>query len=103
MTSEEIIQKMQTGFGKEVIDDPIVQKLLNSGNEGMVNNIVFGFGEKILAEPDSFPINLTIGLFGLLGIVGIFLYFKKNSRSSQPNPPPQKKDSNLDKYLKELD
>jgi len=80
MSGEDIIYKMEHGFGEEVLEDEIVLHFKTDGNQGMVDSIVYGFGEKILAKPDSTWINGTLLLFGIVGLSGIFFYFKKHTR-----------------------
>jgi cytochrome c-type biogenesis protein CcmH len=80
MSGDEIIYKMEHGFGEEILNDSVVLHFKQDGNQGMVDSIVYGFGEKILAKPDSTWINGTLFLFGLAGLGGIFLYFKKNRK-----------------------
>ena len=105
-TADQIVQKMQTGFGVDALSDPIVQKLRNSGNESMVAGIVEGFGERILAQPDSTWINLTLYLGMALGLGIIFYYLKghlkKTKLSSEPNSKPTIP-QDVEKYLKEID
>lgn len=98
-TAKDIVQKMQTGFGESALQDPIIQRFSQYGNTNMVNGVVHGFGEKILAEPDSTSINLTLSLLILGGILGIYFYSKKVGRTM----PVKQEDSKTDKYLKELD
>lgn len=100
-SSEVIIQKMINGFGESAIDDPIVQKFKVQGSLNMVNGVVYGFGEKILAEPSPIGINLTIFLVGIFGLLLIFYYFKKNS--ARPNRVSPENRNQSKKYLQELD
>jgi cytochrome c-type biogenesis protein CcmH/NrfF len=100
LTAEEIIQKMQTGFGQEVVNDEVVQRFLRTGNEGMANGIFYGFGEKILAEPNSLWINTTLYILGIFGLGVIFFYFKRNSITKEVL---ENKNLNYNKYLKELE
>ncbi len=81
MSADDIIYKMEHGFGDDILGDPVVLHFKNDGNSGMVDSIVYGFGEKILAKPDSSWINGTLFLFGILGLIGIFLYMKKNRKT----------------------
>ncbi|TGL59343.1 cytochrome C biogenesis protein [Leptospira ognonensis] len=80
MPGDEIIFKMEHGFGEAILNDSIVLHFQKEGNQGMVDSLVYGFGDKILAKPDSTWINGTLFLFGLLGLTGIFLYFRKNRK-----------------------
>ncbi|MDX1960640.1 MAG: cytochrome c-type biogenesis protein CcmH [Leptospiraceae bacterium] len=98
--AETIIQKIQTGFGEKAIEDPIVKALLESGNRNFVAGIVNGFGESILAEPNSIWINLTLTLFAILGL-GIIYYFFILKRKVQ-SLSTKSENQNLEKYLKEL-
>jgi cytochrome c-type biogenesis protein CcmH/NrfF len=103
-SSQEIIQKLLTGYGESAIEDPIVQKFMNSGSESMANGILYGFGEKILAEPDSKWINLTIYMGILLGAMIIYFYFKKFSSKDKKSIVLESTEKNkLNKYLKDLE
>ena len=102
-SSETIVQKLLTGFGEEALDDPIIQKFRESGSMNMVNGVLYGFGDKILAEPSSIFINMTIIGIGLGGLGLIYFYFKTN-RKVKPNASnPIQLSKNSEKYLKELD
>ncbi|MCB1177812.1 MAG: cytochrome c-type biogenesis protein CcmH [Leptospiraceae bacterium] len=99
-TADTIVYKMQNGFGEDVFEDPIIQRFMQSGNKSIVNGVVYGFGEKILAEPDSTSINLTLALIIISGIGLIYLYARKVRKNS---PVESSETTSLDKYLKELD
>nr|HNI25699.1 cytochrome C biogenesis protein [Leptospiraceae bacterium] len=101
-SAEEIIRKMQTGFGEEALKDDIVQKFLSLGSEGMARSIVNGFGEKILAEPEPIWINLSIGAAALAGISIIILYFRKNRKNDAGRKMSASESDDLDRILKEL-
>ncbi|HMV42657.1 MAG TPA: cytochrome c-type biogenesis protein CcmH [Leptospiraceae bacterium] len=104
-SANEIVQKMQTGFGEEILSDPIVQKFQASGNEQMVSGLIHGMGERILADPDSTWINITLFVGIALGL-GIVFYYLKDRLAKEKNSKP-KADSTLSedaaKYLKEID
>lgn len=104
-TANEIVQKMQTGFGEEILSDPIVQKFQASGNEQMVSGLIHGMGEKILATPDSTWINVTLILVAFLGLGIIFYYLKGRLAKTKPISQNQKIVISEDtaKYLKEID
>jgi len=97
-----IIKKMLTGFGTEVLDDPVIQKFQKSGNINIVNGVVYGFGEKILAEPDSTFINLTLLTFAILGLLSILVYYKKVKLQTKVVSQTSSTQS-IDKYLGEVD
>ncbi|TGK47657.1 cytochrome c-type biogenesis protein CcmH [Leptospira kanakyensis] len=82
MKEEEIISKMENGFGNSVLQDPIVVMFQENGNQGMVDSIVYGFGPKILAQPDGTWINFTLFAIGVLGLFGIYKYGTKKKRES---------------------
>lgn len=82
MGEEEIISKMENGFGESVLKDPIVLMFQENGNQGMVDSIVYGFGPKILAKPDDTWINATLLGIGVLGLYGIYRYGTKKSREN---------------------
>jgi len=102
-SSDTIVQKLLTGFGEEALEDPIIQKFKESGSLNMVNGVLYGFGDKILAEPSSLAINITIFGLGLGGLVLIYFYFKTHQRHSPNNSHPIQLSKNSEKYLKELD
>jgi cytochrome c-type biogenesis protein CcmH len=90
MGEEEIISKMENGFGDTVLQDPIILMFQENGNQGMVDSIVYGFGPKILAKPDDTWINATLLGLGILGLFGIYRYGTKKSKDrpklDSPNP-----------------
>jgi cytochrome c-type biogenesis protein CcmH/NrfF len=105
-TANEIVQKMQTGFGEEILSDPIVQKLQASGSENMVAGLINGFGEKILAQPDSTWINSTLFIGMALGLGLIFYYLKgrlKKDKATQEVVTKNAIPQDAEKYLKEID
>ncbi len=85
MKADEIVERMQSGFGDSVAQDPVFLYFLESGNQGMVDSIKFGFGEKILAKPSSWGINLTLAGLGFLGLFGIYFYIQKTKDSRISN------------------
>jgi len=72
-----LLYKMEHGFGEDILSDPIIARFVQDGNQQVVESLVYGFGPKILAEPDSTMIDLTIILIALLSIISIFYYLKK--------------------------
>ncbi|MCW7494396.1 cytochrome c-type biogenesis protein CcmH [Leptospira sp. 2 VSF19] len=86
MKEDEIISKMENGFGDSVLQDPIVVMFQENGNQGMVDSIVYGFGPKILAQPDGTWINFTLLALGILGLFGIYKYgTRKKKEPKEPN------------------
>nr|WP_241547989.1 cytochrome c-type biogenesis protein CcmH [Leptospira stimsonii] len=105
-SADVIVNKMVHGFGEEALQDPVIQKFVEAGNTGMANSVVFGFGENILATPDSTWINLSLGLAGALGILFIFLYMKrKNPTPSKTTTSvsPNKENDAFNRYLSEIE
>lgn len=102
-TADEIVQKLLTGFGEEALQDPVIQKFQESGSMNMVNGVLYGFGDKILAEPSSFWINLTILGSGLGGLALIYFYFKTHQRKVLSASESIQLSESGKKYLKELD
>jgi cytochrome c-type biogenesis protein CcmH/NrfF len=102
-SSDTIVQKLLTGFGEEAMEDPIIQKFKESGSLNMVNGVLYGFGDKILAEPSSIFINMTIIGIGLMGLVLIYFYFKTNRKINPSTSQPIQLSKSSEKYLKELD
>ncbi|MBM9499094.1 cytochrome c-type biogenesis protein CcmH [Leptospira sp. 201903071] len=104
-SADVIVNKMVHGFGEEALQDPVVQRFVEAGNTGMANSVVFGFGENILATPDSTWINLSLGLAGVLGILFIFFFMKrKNPNFSKKNSPesPKQETEAFNRYLSEI-
>ncbi|WP_425460643.1 cytochrome c-type biogenesis protein CcmH [Leptospira idonii] len=77
MSADDIVSKMEHGFGEEILNDSVVKHFTEEGNQGMVNSIVYGFGPKILATPDSTWINVTLLGIGVLGLILIYFYFQR--------------------------
>jgi len=102
-SSDTIVQKLLTGFGEEAMEDPIIQKFKESGSMNMVNGVLYGFGDKILAEPSSIFINMTIIGIGLMGLILIYFYFKTNRKINPTTSQPIQLSKSSEKYLKELD
>nr|WP_245667227.1 cytochrome c-type biogenesis protein CcmH [Leptospira tipperaryensis] len=104
-SADVIVNKMVHGFGEEALQDPVIQKFVEAGNTGMANSVVFGFGENILAAPDSTWINLSLGLAGVLGILFIFFFMKRknpnSSKGSSLNSPKEETEA-FNRYLSEI-
>lgn len=94
MTADEIVNKMENGFGDSVLTDPVIKHFRESGNEGMIHSITEGFGPSILATPDSTWINATLFLFGLLGL-GLILYYFKTFRKQKLTQKPEEADQSV--------
>ncbi|TGM58339.1 cytochrome c-type biogenesis protein [Leptospira adleri] len=105
-SADVIVDKMVHGFGEEALQDPVIRKFVEAGNTGMANSVVFGFGENILATPDSTWINLSLCLAGALGILFIFLYIKRknpnSSKTAAPDSPKQETEA-FKRYLSEIE
>ncbi|MCZ8343592.1 MAG: cytochrome c-type biogenesis protein CcmH [Leptospira sp.] len=80
MSEEEILQKMENGFGEGILEDSVVKHFRENGNGSIVDSIVFGFGPKILAKPDGTWINLSLMAIALLGLFLIYRYGSKKIR-----------------------
>jgi cytochrome c-type biogenesis protein CcmH/NrfF len=76
-------KRCKLASAEEILSDPIVQKLQASGSENMVAGLINGFGEKILAQPDSTWINSTLFIGMALGFGLIFYYLKGRSKERQ--------------------
>jgi len=81
MLADEIVQKMERGFGDSILQDSVVLYFQQNGNQGMIDSLRYGFGEKILAKPGSWAINATLGLLAVLGLGTIFYYAKEKNRT----------------------
>ncbi|EMP02872.1 cytochrome c-type biogenesis protein CcmH [Leptospira santarosai] len=101
-SAEVIVDKMVHGFGKEALNDPVIQKFAESGNTGMANSVVFGFGENILATPDSTWINLSLVFAGLVGISSIYLYVKRKNPDVSKRTPVNQNEDSFRRYLSEI-
>ncbi|PJZ69631.1 cytochrome C biogenesis protein [Leptospira perolatii] len=100
-SADTIVNKMINGFGEEALQDPVIAKFAENGNDGIVQGVVYGFGQDILAKPDSTWINLSLALAGGLGLIIIFLYLKRRT-SFKPTEKSSKTDS-FQKYLSEIE
>ncbi|TGL92959.1 cytochrome C biogenesis protein [Leptospira barantonii] len=104
-SADVIVNKMVNGFGEEALTDPVIQKFVEAGNTGMANSVVFGFGENILATPDSTWINLSLVLAGLLGILFIYLFIKRknpNAAKSESGKNVKQGEDSFQRYLSEI-
>ncbi|WP_243398034.1 cytochrome c-type biogenesis protein [Leptospira kmetyi] len=104
-SADVIVNKMVNGFGEEALTDPVIQKFVEAGNTGMANSVVFGFGENILATPDSTWINLSLALAGLLGILFIYLYIKRknpNAAKLESDKTVKQGEDSFHRYLSEI-
>lgn len=104
-SADVIVNKMINGFGEEALTDPVIQKFVEAGNTGMANSVVFGFGENILATPDSTWINLSLALAGLLGILFIYLYIKRknpNAAKLESDKTVKQGEDSFHRYLSEI-
>lgn len=101
--AETILYKMEHGFGEEILDDPIVKNFVRDGNQQVVESLVYGFGPKILAEPDATFIDLTIILVFIISFSSIFYYLKRRKKSDKKNSNSSANVSQIaNKYLSEL-
>lgn len=83
MTEEEILQKMENGFGEGILEDSVVKHFRENGYGSIVDSIVFGFGPKILAKPDGTWINLSLLVIAFLGLFLIYRYGSKKIQSKE--------------------
>ena len=102
MSSDEIVNKMQNGFGEGILTDSVVKHFVESGNQGMVDSLVYGFGPKILATPDSTWINFTLFGLGVLGLGLIYLYFTKFKPNLKKETPSGKADLTTDEINRKI-
>jgi cytochrome c-type biogenesis protein CcmH len=107
MTGDEIVDRFVHGFGDSIQNDSVVQHFKREGNQGMIQSLTHGFGEKIQAKPDSTWINLSLGLIGILALTGIGYYLVQRTRAkSKPLNDSKSNTEKLDtlekKYLSEL-
>lgn len=99
--AEQIIFGLEKGYGDKASGDPVLKKLIET-NTTLANGVIYGFGEKILAEPNSILINLTLIISAIIGAFLIYFYFKKNSFSNKTISEP-KKNTNLKKFMDEME
>ncbi|WCL48794.1 cytochrome C biogenesis protein [Leptospira sp. GIMC2001] len=106
-TSNEIVAKFENGFGDDIRSDSVFIHFEKEGNERMLNGLLYGFGAKIQAKPDSTWINLSLAGLGLLALIGIGFYVvqRKKSKSNISSSTAKTDQQMLDlekKYLSEL-
>ena len=76
-TAEHIIQGIIKGYGRSILQDDYIQRMLKSGKNGVVAGIVNGWGEEMLAEPDPTWINLSLIAFFVFGFTFIVIYLNR--------------------------
>ncbi|EPG74446.1 hypothetical protein LEP1GSC058_2486 [Leptospira fainei serovar Hurstbridge str. BUT 6] len=102
-SADTIVDKMVKGFGPEAVKDPIIAKFIETGNTGMAQSVVYGFGPDILAKPDSTWIDVSIAMAGALGILLIFLYLKRRMTPKAISVIGPNEDAAFHKYLSEIE
>lgn len=100
MSAKEILAKMETGFGPEIRNYPLIQGLIQGGREELVAEFERGYGPGISAHASPFGL-VAILLF--TGIVASFLFsywWKRNrgrsakqSEANAASPDPKAPDS----------
>ena len=82
MGAKEILQKMETGFGADVRQYPLVQRFIQEGRDDIVAGLESGFGPGVSAHASPFGLIAVLVLTGV-GSVLLFLYWwRRNSRKA---------------------
>ncbi|TGL57570.1 cytochrome c-type biogenesis protein CcmH [Leptospira sarikeiensis] len=102
-SADVIVDKMIHGFGPEVESDPVIAKFIETGNQGMAQGVIMGFGPDILAKPDSSWIDFSIAVAAALGILLIYLYLKKRTVPKAAIATEIEHDSSFNKYISEIE
>lgn len=102
-SANEIVSKLIYGYGDSASGDEVLAKFREAGNEYLVESIQNGFGEKLIAEPDSTWINITIGAGIFFGLGGIFVYLKGRLGKSPEKGKGGEISEDLKRYLKEIE
>ncbi|WP_367898552.1 cytochrome c-type biogenesis protein CcmH [Leptospira sp. WS58.C1] len=102
-SADVIVDKMIHGFGQDVISDPIIAKFIETGNQGMAQGVIMGFGPDILAKPDSSWIDFSIAAAAAFGILLIYLYLKRRTAPKAAIATESENHSSFDKYISEIE
>ncbi len=100
MGAEEILSKMDKGFGAGVREQAISQALIAAGREDIVNGMIAGWGPEIRAHASPIPL-IAVIVLGLTLAVWLFVYWRRRnydaSHGGQTTDTPQSDDAWLDR------
>lgn len=80
MSAKEILAKMETGFGPEIREYPLVQRFIEQGREDIVQGLEGGFGPGVSAHASPFGL-IAILLFTAVAGSLLFSYWWKRNRA----------------------
>ncbi|MCR9141561.1 MAG: hypothetical protein NXI24_04855 [bacterium] len=87
MSAKEILAKMETGFGPEIREYPLVQRYLKEGREDVITGLERGYGPGVSAHASPFGL-IAILLFTAITASLLFSYWWKRNRGKQrPTSP----------------
>lgn len=80
-SAEEILYKLEHGFGPQVRNEPFVVQLAAEGRSDLVNELERGYGPKIKAHAANLPLIALVTLVALIAAwLGAFWYRRNRSR-----------------------
>ena len=100
--TEKIVDNIVNGYGRDIINDPFVQNLIQKGNTGIISGLINGFGTNLLAEPDPTWINLTVIFILVLGFGFIVIYLNNTKNKNQKKNSSLTVNKTQSIYLEEL-
>ncbi|MEM7181338.1 MAG: cytochrome C biogenesis protein [Spirochaetota bacterium] len=102
-SAETIIHGIIHGYGKKLQNDIYLEKLRQEGYGGLADGILTGLGEKMLANPNPWNINLTLFVGMGLSFLGMAFYLYKRKQKSKESLTTSNDQESLDKYLNEIE
>lgn len=104
MGAEEILTKMDKGFGAGIREQPIVQALIAAGREDIVNGMIAGWGPTIRAHASPIPL-IAVIVLGLLSAGWLFLYWRRRNydRSTATTDTPKQTDDTWLERVRDID
>ncbi len=79
LSTEEILNGFQNGFGPSFPNQSYPKKIAEEGNEVLVRSLVHGYGTKITAKSSLLVPYLLLGIAILIGGLIAILWYKRNS------------------------
>lgn len=102
MGAEEIVYKMEHGFGEDIRKDPRVMELAKAGRDDLVNGFVHGHGHQIVARTSPLiPALITI-LFSILAFL-LYRRWRKKHPVLKTAPASDGAKNTLSDRLKDID
>jgi hypothetical protein len=107
-SAEEILYKLEHGFGPQVRNEPFVRQLAAEGRTDLVNELERGYGPKIKAHAANLPLIALVTLVALVAAwLGTFWYRRNRRRpataADQAAKPEGAVADDVQKRLDELD